>query len=148
MTDDLRQPEPGGRPRVRDRDVVLAAALVVAGVLIVAWLTGLVPVLDSAIGLAPVVIGAATNFFVAYAFIGAAQVMVGEYEAQKALRLISRHKVTEAFAVPTQMYQMAEAKRQLGDVDISSLRLLRTGGSPLPRRQPQVQHDDGYRDDH
>ena len=83
--------------------------------------------------LAPVVIGAATNFFVAYAFIGAAQVMVGEYEAQKALRLISRHKVTEAFAVPTQMYQMAEAKRQLGDVDISSLRLLRTGGSPLPR---------------
>jgi len=56
MTDDLRQPEPGDRPRVRDRDVVLAAALVVAGVLIVAWLTGLVPVLDSAIGLAPVVI--------------------------------------------------------------------------------------------
>lgn len=42
--------------RVRDRDVVLAAALVVAGVLGVAWLTGLVPALDSAIGLAPVVI--------------------------------------------------------------------------------------------
>ena len=44
------------RPRVRDRDVVIAAALVVAGVLIVAWLTGLIPALDSAIGLAPVVI--------------------------------------------------------------------------------------------
>ena len=42
--------------RVRDRDVVLAAALVVAGVLIVAWLTGLIPALDDAIGLAPVVI--------------------------------------------------------------------------------------------
>jgi hypothetical protein len=41
---------------VRDRDVVLAAALVVAGVVIVAWLTGLVPALDDAIGLAPVVI--------------------------------------------------------------------------------------------
>jgi hypothetical protein len=41
---------------VRDRDVVLAAALVVAGVLIVAWLTGLIPALDNAIGLAPVVI--------------------------------------------------------------------------------------------
>jgi hypothetical protein len=41
---------------VRDRDVVLAAVLVVAFVLIVAWLTGLIPVLDSAIGLAPVVI--------------------------------------------------------------------------------------------
>ena len=42
--------------RVRDRDVLLAAALVVAGVLIVAWLTGLFPALDAAIGLAPVVI--------------------------------------------------------------------------------------------
>ena len=44
------------RPRVRDRDVVIAAALVVAGVLIVAWLTGVIPALDNAIGLAPVVI--------------------------------------------------------------------------------------------
>ena len=47
-----------GQPRrpVRDRDVVLAAALVVAFVLIVARLTGLVPVLNDAIGLAPLVI--------------------------------------------------------------------------------------------
>ena len=41
---------------MRDRDVVLAAVLVVAFVLIFAWLTGLIPVLDNAIGLAPVVI--------------------------------------------------------------------------------------------
>ncbi|TAK48450.1 MAG: hypothetical protein EPO23_07395 [Xanthobacteraceae bacterium] len=82
--------------------------------------------------LAPVVIGAATNFFVAYLFVGAAQVMIGEYDAARALRLIARHKVTESFAVPTQMYQLAEARQQLGDLDISSLRLLRSGGSPLP----------------
>lgn len=44
------------RPRVRDRDVLVAALLVVAGVLIVAWLTGLIPPLGDAIGLAPVVI--------------------------------------------------------------------------------------------
>ena len=43
-------------PRIRDRDVVLVAALVVAGVLIVAWLSGLIPALDDAIGLAPIVI--------------------------------------------------------------------------------------------
>ncbi|MEP7360314.1 MAG: hypothetical protein ABI744_01915 [Chloroflexota bacterium] len=48
--------DPRPTPRVRDRDVIVAAALVVAGVLIVAWLTGLIPVLDDAIGLAPVVI--------------------------------------------------------------------------------------------
>ncbi|MDE2166984.1 MAG: AMP-binding protein [Alphaproteobacteria bacterium] len=83
--------------------------------------------------LAPVVIGAATNFFVAYVFVGAAQVMIGEYEARKALQLIARHKVTESFAVPTQMYQMAEAVHQLGDIDLSSLRLFRTGGSPLSK---------------
>ena len=46
----------GPTPRVRDRDALLLGALVVAGVVIVGWLTGLVPVLDDAIGLAPVVI--------------------------------------------------------------------------------------------
>jgi hypothetical protein len=41
---------------VRDRDVLVAAVLVVAFVLAIAWLTGLVPALDDAIGLAPLVI--------------------------------------------------------------------------------------------
>jgi preprotein translocase subunit Sec61beta len=54
MTDPGSEPRPN--PRVRDRDVVIAAALVVAGVLIVAWLTGLIPALDAAIGLEPLVI--------------------------------------------------------------------------------------------
>jgi len=83
--------------------------------------------------LAPVVIGAATNFFVAYLFVGASQVMIGDYEAQKALRLIERHKVTEIFAVPTQMHQLLEARAELAALDIGSLRLLRSGGSPLPK---------------
>ena len=82
--------------------------------------------------LAPVVIGAATNFFVAYLFVGAAQVMIGDYGAGKALRLTARHKVTELFAVPTQMYQLAETKEKSNDLDTSSLRLIRSGGSPLP----------------
>jgi len=83
--------------------------------------------------LAPVVVGAATNFFVAFAVIGGRQVMVGEYSAQKALELISRHRVTEVFAVPTQMYQLVEARTQMGAIDIPSLRLIQSGGSPLPR---------------
>jgi hypothetical protein len=48
--------DPSTNPRIRDRDVLLVAALVVAGVLIFAWMTGLVPALDDAVGLAPVVI--------------------------------------------------------------------------------------------
>ncbi|MGI8929260.1 MAG: hypothetical protein ACR2H0_07345 [Candidatus Limnocylindrales bacterium] len=48
----------GAQPRrsVRDREVVLAAVLVVAFVLAIAWLSGLIPALDSAIELAPVII--------------------------------------------------------------------------------------------
>lgn len=48
----------GDQPRrqVRDREVIIAAVLVVAFVLVVAWLTGVIPALDDAIGLAPVVI--------------------------------------------------------------------------------------------
>ena len=48
----------GDQPRrsVRDREVVLAAVLVVAVVLVVAWLSGVIPAVDSAIGLAPVII--------------------------------------------------------------------------------------------
>jgi fatty-acyl-CoA synthase len=79
-----------------------------------------------------VVIGAATNVFVAYLFVGATQVMIGDYDAEKALRLVARHKVTEVFAVPTQMYQMVEARPKLGGFATTSLRLLRSGGSPLP----------------
>ena len=47
-----------GQPRrqVRDREVVVAAVLVVAFVLLVAWLTGVIPALDDAIGLRPVII--------------------------------------------------------------------------------------------
>ncbi|MEA2676491.1 MAG: hypothetical protein QOJ81_632 [Chloroflexota bacterium] len=59
MTDPAAPTPPADRQptsRVRDRDVLLAAALVVAGVLIFAWLTGLIPALDDAIGLAPLVI--------------------------------------------------------------------------------------------
>ncbi|MDP2663168.1 MAG: AMP-binding protein [Dehalococcoidia bacterium] len=83
--------------------------------------------------LAPVVVGAATNFFVAYIVIGAAQVMIGTYDAEKALQLIARRRVTEAFAVPTQMFQMAEAMSHLAGLDISSLRLIQSGGSPLAK---------------
>jgi hypothetical protein len=49
------EPARNRRP-VRDRDVLLTAALIVAAVLIVARITGFVPALDDAIGLEPVVI--------------------------------------------------------------------------------------------
>jgi hypothetical protein len=50
------QPDPTRKRPVRDRDVLITAALVIAGVLIFARITGFVPVLDDAIGLEPLVI--------------------------------------------------------------------------------------------
>ena len=47
--------EPTRRP-VRDRDVLITTAVVVAAVLIVARITGFVPALDDAIGLEPLII--------------------------------------------------------------------------------------------
>ncbi len=44
------------RREVRDRDVALVGALVVAGVVLVSWIVGLSPALYDAFGLAPVVI--------------------------------------------------------------------------------------------
>ncbi len=41
---------------MRDRDVVITAAVAIAAVLIVARITGFIPALDDAIGLAPVII--------------------------------------------------------------------------------------------
>jgi len=50
------QEQPTHNRPVRDRDVIVTAALVVAAVLIFARITGFVPALDDAIGLAPLVI--------------------------------------------------------------------------------------------
>jgi hypothetical protein len=52
---DPQAPAPSRRP-VRDRDVFITAALIVAGVLIVARITGFIPALDDLIGLAPAII--------------------------------------------------------------------------------------------
>jgi fatty-acyl-CoA synthase len=83
--------------------------------------------------LAPIVIGAATNFFVAFLFVaGARQVLMPDYEAGAALRAVERHRVTDVFAVPTQIYQMADVAREHDDLDLGSLRLIRTGGSAMP----------------
>jgi FtsH-binding integral membrane protein len=50
-----QKPAARNRP-VRDRDVIVTAAVVIAAVLIIARVTGFVPALDDVIGLEPVVI--------------------------------------------------------------------------------------------
>lgn len=83
--------------------------------------------------LAPVAIGAATNFFLTYLFVGAAQVLIADYDKAEALAAIGRHRVSEVFAVPTQMHQMADWVSAGHPADTASLRLIRSGGSALTR---------------
>lgn len=81
---------------------------------------------------APIVIGAATNFFACYLFVvGAPQVLMLDPRPRAVLDAIARHGVTELFAVPTQMQQLLLELRSGEPVDVSSLRLVRTGGSPV-----------------
>jgi long-chain acyl-CoA synthetase len=84
---------------------------------------------------APIVIGAATNFFVCYTIVvGAPLVLLLEPQPRAILDAIAEHKVTELFAVPTQMQQILLELRSGPPMDVSTLRLVRTGGSPVDAR--------------
>lgn len=84
------------------------------------------------ISAAPVIHGAATNFFFAYLFIGATFIDAGKYNAEQTLQFISEYKASELMAVPTQIMEMLNKAEQKGlsKEMFKSLRLIRSGGSP------------------
>ncbi len=63
--------------------------------------------------------------------LGVPTVVMERFEAQAALGLIAQHQVTVLAAVSTQFILMLEAMDQ-ADVDLSSLRVLFTGGEAVP----------------
>ncbi len=83
------------------------------------------------LSVAPVVHGAALNFYFAYLFLGATFVVSGRYEPEAALRLVRHFGATEVMAVGTQILQMCEAAEAKGHRP-ETLRLIRTGGSSYP----------------
>ncbi|MFF1685342.1 MULTISPECIES: long-chain fatty acid--CoA ligase [unclassified Streptomyces] len=62
---------------------------------------------------------------------GGTCVLVGSFDPAATLELVARHRVTFMFGVPTMFDQLT---RQLNwpDADLSSLRMLSCGGSPVP----------------
>lgn len=86
--------------------------------------------------MAPVIHGAALNFFMAYFILGAPFVMTGRADPERALQLIDRFKVTELFAVPTQMEALLSVEGR-ERYDVSSLRLIRSGGSFISKSLSQ-----------
>lgn len=86
--------------------------------------------------MAPVIHGAALNFYMAYFTLGAAFVMTGRADPERVLQLVERFKVTELFAVPPQMEAILAVKGR-ERYDLASLRLVRSGGSLIPKSLSQ-----------
>ncbi|MBW8487511.1 acyl-CoA synthetase [Actinomadura parmotrematis] len=62
---------------------------------------------------------------------GGACVIVPAFDAEGTLDLIERHRVTFMFGVPTMFQQVARSPR-FAEADLSSVRTLSCGGSPVP----------------
>ncbi|MET8204777.1 long-chain fatty acid--CoA ligase [Streptomyces sp. NPDC005373] len=62
---------------------------------------------------------------------GGSCVLVGSFDAAATLELVERHRVTFMFGVPT-MFDQLTRQPNWPDADLSSLRMLSCGGSPVP----------------
>ncbi|WP_329569339.1 acyl-CoA synthetase [Streptomyces sp. NBC_01361] len=62
---------------------------------------------------------------------GGSCVLVGSFDAAATLELVERHQVTFMFGVPT-MFDQLTRQPNWPDADLSSLRMLSCGGSPVP----------------
>jgi len=74
--------------------------------------------------------------------LGGKVVLLRRWDAAQVLDLIPREKLTVFFAVPTQLQEMA-ARPGFREADFSSVRLLISGGAPLPLHVPRL-----YREAH
>jgi acyl-CoA synthetase (AMP-forming)/AMP-acid ligase II len=64
-------------------------------------------------------------------YLGGTCIVMRSFEPREYLRLAQRHRATFTFMVPT-MYQMLVSAPETAQADLSSLRVLISGGSPLP----------------
>ncbi|WP_137990837.1 acyl-CoA synthetase [Streptomyces vilmorinianum] len=64
---------------------------------------------------------------------GGTCVLVESFDADATLALVERHRITAMFGVPT-MYDLMARSPRWTDADLSSLRTLNCGGSPVPGR--------------
>lgn len=86
---------------------------------------------DTALHIAPLYhVGGMQAFFIPHMLVGATNVVLGRYEAEKTLQAIEQERVTTLFAVPTQIQEMLFHPR-LKDYDLGSLRMLTTGGAAI-----------------
>ncbi|CAN5715535.1 fatty acid--CoA ligase [soil metagenome] len=86
---------------------------------------------DTALHIAPLYhVGGMPAFFLPHVMVGASNVVLGRYDAEKTLAAIAGERITTLFAVPTQIQEMLFHPR-FGGTDTGSLRLITTGGSAI-----------------
>lgn len=66
-------------------------------------------------------------------YLGGTSVVMRDFKPRECLNLMEEHKVTNGFFVPTMFRMMLECDEFAG-CDLSSLRLMLSGGAPLPTR--------------
>ena len=115
-----------GRPKgvmhSHDNDIAIAMNCVME--------YGLQPT-DIALHIAPLYhVGGMQAFFIPHLMVGGTNVVEGRYRAVKTLENIQAHRVTTLFAVPTQIQEMLFHSR-FREFDVSSLRMITTGGSAI-----------------
>jgi fatty-acyl-CoA synthase len=86
---------------------------------------------DRALHVAPLYhVGGMQAYFIPHVMVGAANVIIGDYDALGTLQTIEAERATTLFAVPTQIQEMLFHER-FADFDVSSLRMITTGGAAI-----------------
>jgi fatty-acyl-CoA synthase len=86
---------------------------------------------DVALHIAPLYhVGGMQAFFIPHMMVGGTNVVLGYYDALKTLETIQAELITTLFAVPTQIQEMLHHP-QFGHFDVSSLRMITTGGAAI-----------------
>ena len=87
---------------------------------------------DAALHIAPLYhVGGMQAYFVPHLMVGAANVILQRYEPLATLKAIAQYRITTLFAVPTQIQDML-FHPEFATVDVSSLRMITTGGAAIP----------------
>lgn len=86
---------------------------------------------DAALHIAPLYhVGGMQAYFVPHMIVGATNVILPRYEPLATLQAIAQHQITTLFAVPTQIQDML-FHPDFASVDVSSLRMITTGGAAI-----------------
>jgi len=87
---------------------------------------------DAALHIAPLYhVGGMQAYFMPHLMVGAVNVILPRYEPRATLEEIARHRITTLFAVPTQIQDML-FHPDFAAIDVSSLRMITTGGAAIP----------------